>query len=205
MLCKALYYFKSDPKGAVLLSYNNLRRMAIRAVCGIVMKLKCKLIGIQYLTGVKWGGVMQIERFPNSCISIGKGCTFNSKSIYNQRGVSRCIIQTGAEEARIVIGDNCGFSGVSIVADKEVIIGNRVMVGANTRIGDRDDHPRRLGTIPASVVIEDDVFIGMSCLIMKGVRIGEKSVVAAGSIVTHDVPPYCVVAGIPAKIIKNLI
>lgn len=151
------------------------------------------------------GGVTQIERFPNSCISIGKGCSFNSKSIYNQRGISRCIIQTGAEGARIIIGDNCGFSGVSIVADKEVVIGNNVMVGANTRIGDRDDHTQRLGTIPARVVIKDGVFIGMSCHIMKGVTIGENAIVAAGSIVTHDVPPHCVVAGVPAKIIKTLI
>lgn len=79
------------------------------------------------------------------------------------------------------------------------------MVEANTRIGDRDDHTQRLGTKPASVIIKDGVFIGMSCHIMKGVTIGENAIVAAGSIVTHDVPPNTVVAGVPAKIIKTLI
>ena len=52
------------------------------------------------------------------------------------------------------------------------------------------------------VIIDNDVWIGFGCIIMSGVHIGQGAVVAAGSIVTKDVPPYAIVAGIPAKVIK---
>ena len=54
------------------------------------------------------------------------------------------------------------------------------------------------------IVVEDDVLIGANCIILKGVRIGARSVVGAGSVVTRDVPPDTVVAGNPAVVIKKL-
>lgn len=102
------------------------------------------------------------------------------------------------------IGNRCGFSGCSIVADKEVIIGDHVMVGANTCIGDRDDHPDRLGTSPQPVHIGNNVFIGMHCIVMKGVTIGDNSIIGAGSIVTKDIPANCIAAGVPCKVIKTI-
>ena len=53
------------------------------------------------------------------------------------------------------------------------------------------------------MVIEDDVFVGTSCLILKGVTIGARSVIAAGSVVTHNVPPDEIWGGNPAKFIKS--
>lgn len=85
-----------------------------------------------------------VERFQCSSIEIGDNCTFNSSSRFNFRGINhKCIIQTGCPGARIVLGNHCGFSGVSIVADKEVIIEDHVTVGANAIIGDRYDHSER--------------------------------------------------------------
>lgn len=78
------------------------------------------------------------------------------------------------------------------------------MVGADTCIGDTDDHPERLDTKPAPVVIGDNVFIGMHCLILKGVTIGENSIIGAGSVVTKDIPANCVAAGVPCKVIRYL-
>ena len=52
------------------------------------------------------------------------------------------------------------------------------------------------------VIIEDNVWIGTKASIMPGVRIGKGAIIAANSVVTHDIPPYCVAAGIPAKVIK---
>ena len=58
--------------------------------------------------------------------------------------------------------------------------------------------------ISKKVVIEDNVFIGMNSLILKGVTVGENSIVGAGSIVTDDIPPNCIALGIPAKMIKKI-
>ena len=147
--------------------------------------------------------IMTVRRFQCSTISIGDRCTFNSSSRFNARGINhRCILETGKPGAVLKIGNRCGFSGCSIVADKEVIIGDHVMVGANTCIGDRDDHPDRLGTSPQPVHIGNNVFIGMHCIVMKGVTIGDTSIIGAGSIVTKDIPANCIAAGVPCKVIK---
>lgn len=148
---------------------------------------------------------MSVRRFQCSTITIGDNCTFNSSSRFNARGINhRCILETGKPGAVLKIGNRCGFSGCSIVADKEVIIGDRVMVGANTSIGDRDDHPDRLGTSPQPVHIGNNVFIGMHCMIMKGVTIGDNAIIGAGSIVTKDIPANCIAAGVPCKVIKYI-
>ena len=146
---------------------------------------------------------MTVRRFQCCTISIGDRCTFNSSSRFNARGINhRCILETGKPGAVLKIGNRCGFSGCSIVADKEVIIGDHVMVGANTCIGDRDDHPDRLGTSPQPVHIGNNVFIGMHCIVMKGVTIGDNSIIGVGSIVTKDIPANCIAAGVPCKVIK---
>lgn len=56
----------------------------------------------------------------------------------------------------------------------------------------------------APIVIGDYVFIGARCIIQKGVTIGEKAIIAAGSVVVKDIPPMCIAAGNPAKVIKYL-
>lgn len=148
---------------------------------------------------------MMVSRFQCSNIIIGNHCTFNSSSRFNYRGLNhRCILQTAAENAIISIGDYCGFSGVSIIAAKEVVIGNHVMVGANTGIADWDDHSDRIKTIPIPVHIEDNVFIGMDCTILKGVTIGKNSIIGAGSIVTKDIPANVITVGNPCKVIRKI-
>lgn len=159
--------------------------------------------GVKYGVNLKARGGVIVERFQCSSIVIGDNCTFNSSCRFNFRGINhKCIIQTGCPGARIVIGNHCGFSGVSIVADKEVIIEDHVTVGANAIIGDRDDHSEIYGTEPLSVHICKHVWIGMNATIMKGVTIGEYAIVGAGAIVTKDVPPRAIVAGVPARIVK---
>lgn len=182
----------------------NIRRSLIHVTCTIWYKLVAIIAGVKFGPNLSFNGRIIIDRFKYSTIKIGDNCTFNSHSLFNPRGIKQCVLQTATDFARIEIGNNCGFSGVSIVCWNSVKIGNNVMVGANTCIGDTDDHPERLGTEPAPVEIKDNVFIGMHCLILKGVTIGENSIIGAGSVVTKDIPANCVAAGVPCKVIKYL-
>ncbi|NWG17254.1 MAG: hypothetical protein HXY41_11515 [Chloroflexi bacterium] len=104
------------------------------------------------------------------------------------------------------------MTGGGIIAEERIIIGSRVTVGANTIIADTDFHPldparRRAAPLDgatAPITIEDDVFIGMQCLILKGVSLGVGCVIGAGSVVTRDVPPGVIAAGNPARVIRAL-
>ena len=116
----------------------------------------------------------------------------------------------------LTIASNFKIGDYSGVGDKAIIhtgvtIGNDVMIGKNLKIFtfnhkiDRIDIPMRLqgSTEPSPLIIENDVWIGDNVLITPGCnKIGEGSVLAAGSVVTKDVPPYAVVGGNPAKVIR---
>lgn len=188
----------------IIRTFHDIKRNIIHIICTIWYKLSASIAGVEYGPGVSFNGRMIIDRFKYSTIRIGYNTTFNSCSLFNPRGIKHCILHTATDFAKIEIGNNCGFSGVSIVCWKSVKIGNNVMVGADTCIGDTDDHPERLGTEPAPVEIKDNVFIGMHCLILKGVTIGENSIIGAGSVVTKDIPANCVAAGVPCKVIRYL-
>jgi len=106
------------------------------------------------------------------------------------------------------IGDGVRLNyGVSIYAEKAITIGHRVRIGPYSWVVDTDFHdPYDHGVFPEgeAVHIEDDAWIGAKCTVLKGVRIGRAAVVGTGSIVTRDVPPFTIVAGVPAKPIGTL-
>jgi acetyltransferase-like isoleucine patch superfamily enzyme len=113
--------------------------------------------------------------------------------------------------AIINIGNNVSLNGTTITSRNKVCIGDNTQIGPNTIIIDNDGHPiwppedrwSKKGP-SAPIVIQNDVWIGMNCIILKGVTIGYGSVIAAGSIVIKDVEPNSLYAGNPAKKIKNL-
>lgn len=114
--------------------------------------------------------------------------------------------------ATLTIGNNVGMSSTRLWIHESARIGNNVKIGGCVLITDTDAHPmdymaRRSsneGTKSAPVVIEDDVWIGAHCIILKGVTIGARSVIGAGSVVTKSIPADCVAAGNPCKVIKSL-
>lgn len=158
-------------------------------------------------------GVPIFRRLPGSRIVIGDRCTFRSAVWSNYVGINHpCILATLSEHATISIGDDCGFSSTSIASAKSLTIGNRVMVGANTTINDTDWHPvdpkRRIAGSEGEsspITIEDDVWLGANVIILKGVTIGQGSVIAANSVVTQSIPPFVIAGGNPAKFLKNII
>jgi len=103
------------------------------------------------------------------------------------------------------IGPYCyiGCSG-HISIGNNVMISPRVSIYAENHVFDNTDTPiKSQGVKKENVVIEDDCWIASNSILLAGVTIGKGSVVAAGSVVTQDVPPYSVVAGVPARVIKN--
>jgi maltose O-acetyltransferase len=116
--------------------------------------------------------------------------------------------------ATIRIGEgtwiNNGFC--AICEHTSIQIGARCMIGPNCTIYDSDFHGVRLQdrltsdpSAAAAVHIADDVFIGANCTVLKGVRIGARAVIAAGSMITRDVPADTIAGGNPAKIIRPII
>jgi acetyltransferase-like isoleucine patch superfamily enzyme len=120
-----------------------------------------------------------------------------------------------ATTAELIIGDrvSLNYRGILSVA-RSLQIGDDTLIAGEVTIFDNTNHPvspaRRLsgGTLTANevgpVVIGRNVWIGLRCIIMRGVTIGDNAVVAAGSVVTKSVPPNTVVAGNPAAPIRQL-
>jgi len=127
-----------------------------------------------------------------------------------------------AHGGQIVIGDDCYVGeGTRIWSGKSIVIGNRVLISHGVNIFDgqthslsarersehfrkiiSSGHPKEINLDELPVVIEDDVWIACMSIILRGVHIGRGAVVAAGSVVTKDVPAWAVVAGNPARVIK---
>jgi tetrahydrodipicolinate N-acetyltransferase len=122
-----------------------------------------------------------------------------------------CIIREGAEIGERVIGMmgavvNIGaVVGEGTMLDMNCVVGARALVGRDCHIGAGAVLAGVLEPPSANpVVIEDEVLIGANAVVLEGVRVGRGSVVAAGAVVTSDVAPLKVVAGQPARVIKDV-
>ena len=118
--------------------------------------------------------------------------------------VKLSVCGTNTEKAVLRVGDN-----VAIGDRTEIHVGSDCSIGKNTLISwdcciiDRDYHKIGPGEQKRPIHIGENVWIGCRSLILKGVTIGDGAIIAAGSVVTKDVPPKAVVAGNPAKIVKE--
>jgi acetyltransferase-like isoleucine patch superfamily enzyme len=105
------------------------------------------------------------------------------------------------------IGDNVFINyGSSLVASTHVKVGNDSLIGTHVMVMDTDFHrieDKVYDTSGKPVVLEERVWLGNRSIVLKGVTIGHDSVVAAGSVVTSDVPPRSIVAGVPAKVVRT--
>ena len=112
-------------------------------------------------------------------------------------------------DGKIEIGDFCLFSpGVRVSAATKIKIGNSCMFANSAYISDSDWHGIYDRALPVGqskqVTLEDNVWIGDGAIVSKGVTIGKNSIVGARTVVIKDVPPNVIVAGNPAKIVKEL-
>jgi acetyltransferase-like isoleucine patch superfamily enzyme len=148
--------------------------------------------------GVRTLGRPRIENF--GFMSIGAHAVL--------RNVNVPIELVTEHGANLVIGADCSINyGVSIGATLNIRIGQRCRIGPYVMIIDSAFHQLLdRDTRPPSqpVVLEDDVWVGAKANIMPGITVGRGAVIGTAAVVTKDVPPFTVVAGVPAKIIQRL-
>ena len=191
-----------------------LRRVRNKLSC-CWNRIKFRLYGIKYGRNCIVHGHLGLKLATDSTVRIGHNFYMSNGNHINPLAKNIqghiCVI----EGAKLIIGNHVGMSSPTLWAHKSITIGNNVKFGANVTIMDSDAHSmnylyRRELSIDmahktdAEVVIEDDAFIGMNTIVLKGVTIGARSVIGAGSVVVKSIPADCIAAGNPAKIIKRL-
>lgn len=172
-------------------------------LCGIQFGKKMKVFNRVYVKG-------------KGNITIGDHFLFTSGANINPicRNL-RGSLYVPNKQSTIIIGNYVGISSACLWIKDQITIGNQVNIGGDCLIMDNDAHPvdylkrRRTpssrddgnyGTAP--IVIEDDVWIGARCIILKGVHIGARSIISAGSVVTKDIPADVIAGGNPCRVIK---
>ena len=188
--------------------------------------LKTFLLRLKYGKKISLNGPIRIFgnqpifKLPeNGRIVIGRKVVLNSDAMHSNTALTyNCTLACGLN-GRIEIGDNTMLNGVSITSYDSVKIGKNCQIASNTLISDTDFHPvdpimrerESMGyNIDHSIVnknpitIGNNVWIGWGCIILKGVNIGENSIIAAGSVVLKDIPSNVLAAGNPAVVKKCL-
>lgn len=174
-----------------------------------------KLKGIKFGRDLRVYDRIYVKLKGNNTIKIGNNFAFSSGGNYNPlaRNIRGSIELE--QNASLIIGNNVGVSSICLRVYSSCSIGNNVKIGADTIILDSDAHSlnylnRRNGSLDRPnahrkpITIEDDVLIGMRCIILKGVTIGAKTIIGSGSVVTKSIPSDCIAAGNPCKVIKYL-
>ena len=177
-------------------------------------KLIMKVNKVKYGKNVILNGIPLIFNKGGAMLTIGSNCVIKSSFLSNLVGLySRTIIVTRTPEARIKIGNNVGISGATIYARKGISIGDNTMIGGNVKILDNDFHPIEVEARLADdkqkiaskeIVIGKNCFIGCNAIILKGTVLGDNCVVGAGAVVSGKFDADCVIAGNPARVIKQL-
>lgn len=164
-----------------------------------------------------------ISKHKNAKLTIGDYFTFTSGESFNPlcRNI-RGSIYLPEENSELIIGNNVGISSACLWAKNSITIKDNVKIGGDCILMDTDAHNldykiRRSNEIAHNgisidsltanskpIIIEKDVLIGTRCIILKGVTIGERSIIGSGSVVTKSIPSDCVAAGNPCKVIKML-
>lgn len=177
-------------------------------------ELRLRRSGVRTGRHVRAVGAPLIGLAPGSDVLLGDRVVLVSRTPWTALGVARpVILRTLRPGAVISIGPDTGLSGATVCAATSVDIGARVLVGADVLISDTDFHPvdacpRRSApesaAASARVSIGNDVFLGARAIVLKGVTIGEGTVVGAGSVVTSSLPDHVVAAGNPCRVLRPL-
>lgn len=181
----------------------------------LALRCKAALFGVSLGKKATACGPVIVGRWPGSKISIGAEASLISSS---RRATAAALyapvkLRTFSASAAIELAEGVQLNGTSITArSQRIVIGRHTMIAPNCVITDSDFHapwPRESRHVEpgferdAPVFIGDHVWIGMNAIVLKGVRIGDGALIAAGSVVTRDIPADCVAGGVPARVLKT--
>ncbi len=162
---------------------------------------------------------------------LGDGSKFNTSQIRQKK---KCRVTIGShsmvngnvmferEGASVQIGDNTFIGGSDLICSKKITVGNDVLIAWGCTVVDHNSHAMQFSlrkkdvsewmagrkdwthVAQKEVVICDKSWIGFNSIILKGVVVGEGAIVGAGSVITKDVPPWTIVGGNPAQVIREI-
>lgn len=161
----------------------------------------------------RWSLSRQLMRCGTG-LTIDTGCAFNAPENISVGSAVSCGARSffAADGGEIEIGNAVAFNAnvhVNASAGRRIVIGDDVLVGPNVVIRsadhrfDRVDVPiRRQGHNAGEIIIEDGAWLGANVVVVGNVRIGAGAIIAAGAVVTRDVPSMAIAGGVPARVLK---
>lgn len=198
------------------MTFKRAKAIFYRLAMPLVIKCLRRINGLVIGKRVKLYGFPAISLHPLSAIHIGDNVVLCSDPDFTALALNHQVkISTVQPNARVSIGRDVGMSGGCIVSACSIFIGEESLIGANVLIIDTDFHPlspinRRHdddqnAIASAPVNVGRNVFIGTGSIILKGVAIGDDSVVAAGSVLLSDAYPNgSIIGGNPAKVVGSV-
>jgi len=182
--------------------FNEIKRIILLPIAWLLFRMN----GIRWGKGWKIYGLPILQIYRGSKVTIGDYLELRSNPSSNPLSPFHpVVISTRSAESVLKIGDHFSMTGGSLVAEEKIIIGDGVMVGANSLIMDTDFHQLiKSKKLTKPICIEDEVFLGTQTLVLKGTTIGKKSVVGAGSTVSGSFSGKSLIIGNSAKMLKRL-
>jgi acetyltransferase-like isoleucine patch superfamily enzyme len=179
---------------------------ALRAEDGVSANLRFATLRLQPGSELRVARGFATERQPGNLIRLGIGARVRIGPgvwLRTEHGENRICAFPGAS---IEIGADTLLNGAMLHAKREIRIGRDGRIGFGARLLDADFHDldRETAERCAPILVGERVWIGANALVLRGVSIGDDVVVAAGSVVTRDVPPRCLVAGNPARPVRTI-
>jgi acetyltransferase-like isoleucine patch superfamily enzyme len=151
---------------------------------------------------MEFGSAWSLTGYTDSTLKIDKGAELIINGKFNFHTGAFIVVN---KNAKLELGSGYTNNSVEINCFDSIKIGNNVAISKGVIIRDSDNHSinEHIDSITAPIVIGNRVWIGLQAIILKGVTIGDGAVVAAGAVVINDVQPNTIVAGVPAKEVKN--
>jgi acetyltransferase-like isoleucine patch superfamily enzyme len=191
--------------------FKTLRFKIFLHVSRLRTRIYFSLCGVKYKDFTSLG-IPLLDVHPEGECKIGNGFVMVNTAKNATLGKNQKCKFVVRKRAKLIIGNKVGMSNTVIVATQSITLGNNLIIGGGVTIVDSDFHSlnynhwhtvedeKNMKSKP--VIIQDNVFIGMNSIILKGVNIGTNSIIAAGSVVTTNIPQNQVWGGNPAGFIK---